>query len=216
MTFPLPITVSFGDGAGPDIMTATLNILRHANVPLHMHMVEIGQRAYHHGFRYGIPASCMDKIMEYKILLQAPMGPPPLGEYEVLDLAAYLECNRTILSEHDTNDVYIPKHASMQAVAHIGERYAFFEPTHGHFPELTDQDIANPSSMILAAVLMLEHLKLRTHAIAIKEALYRTLAEGYRTQDMVEDGLSVYVSTTEFASAIIERLDQKIVKFIND
>jgi len=204
MTDSIPVTVSFGDGIGPDIMTATLNVLRYARAPLRIHTVEIGRRAYHHGFRYGIPASCMDKIMEYKVLLHAPIGPPPAPEYESLNLAAYLQCDRTSMRQFDTTSLYIPKHSSMQAVAHVGEHYAFFEPAHGPCPELADQDIANPTGMILAAILMLEHLKLFTCAHAIQQALHHTLKDGCRTKDMA--GSFSHVGTTAFSEAIISRL----------
>ena len=40
----------------------------------------------------------------------------------------------------------------------IGDETALFEATHGTAPKYTDQDVVNPSSLILSAVMMLEHL----------------------------------------------------------
>ena len=211
MTHTIPITVSFGDGIGPEIMTSTLTILRYAKVPISVHMVEIGQRAYHHGFRYGIPASCMDTIMKHRTLLKAPHCPPPTSDYAQLNLPEYLHCDERISQSPDPNSVYISNGLTMQALGFIGKDYAVFEPEHSELSELADQDRVNPTAMILAAIMMLRHLALHDHAHTIKQALHQTLADGYRTADMesiLPEGTTI-VGTTAFTQAIIERLLDK-------
>lgn len=206
MTITTPITISFGDGVGPEIMYAVLNIIRHANVPISTHTIEIGARAYHHGFRYGIPAYCMDKIMENKILLMAPHASAPSNDFETLDIPAYLKCDHIYESQFDGVPFGISNMTNMKAKAFIGKEYAVFMPTHEHYPELEGQDVANPSGMLLAAILMLQHIGLEEKALMIERAWIQTLEDGYRTSDIVKTPYKMTSTTTEFIQHTIEKL----------
>jgi len=94
--------------------------------------------------------------------------------------------------------------------ANIGDRAAMFEAIHGSAPDIAGKDIANPSALLLSAVMMLEHLGLGTYAATIKNAWLRTLEDGIHTADIFTQGTSKEkVGTQAFALAVIERLGQK-------
>jgi isocitrate dehydrogenase (NAD+) len=86
--------------------------------------------------------------------------------------------------------------------ANIGKDYAIFEAVHGSAPDIAGKNIANPSSMILAAIQMLHHLQLTEPAERISRALRETILAGDRTTpDLGGSG-----STTDFTHAVISRL----------
>jgi isocitrate dehydrogenase (NAD+) len=86
--------------------------------------------------------------------------------------------------------------------ANIGKDYAIFEAVHGSAPDIAGKNIANPSSMILAAIQMLHHLQLTEPAERISRALRETILAGDRTTpDLGGSG-----STTDFTQAVISRL----------
>ncbi|QEY15279.1 isocitrate dehydrogenase [Cellvibrio sp. KY-GH-1] len=86
--------------------------------------------------------------------------------------------------------------------ANIGKDYAIFEAVHGGAPDIAGKNIANPSSMILAAVQMLNHLQLTEPAERITHALRETIRIGDRTTP----DLGGTSSTTDFTHAVISRL----------
>ena len=55
MTTKKRIAVAYGDGIGPEIMEATLRILKAAEVPLEYDVIEIGEAVYRRGILSGIP-----------------------------------------------------------------------------------------------------------------------------------------------------------------
>jgi isocitrate/isopropylmalate dehydrogenase len=67
-----PITVAYGDGIGPEIMEATLYILREAGANITVETIEIGERVRNMGAMSGILASALDTLRRNKILLRAP------------------------------------------------------------------------------------------------------------------------------------------------
>lgn len=98
--------------------------------------------------------------------------------------------------------------------ANIGEHCAMFEAIHGSAPRIAGQDAANPSGLLLAAVMMLVHIGQPEVAERVHNAWLRTLEDGYHTKDVYQDGSSVAkVSTTTFADRVIERLGQMPQKF---
>ena len=81
-------------------------------------------------------------------------------------------------------------------------RPPMFEPTHGSAPDIAGQGIANPTSVILAAALMLDHIDQPERARRIREAVRGAIAEGDRTTpDLGGEG-----STSSFTEAVISRL----------
>lgn len=87
MTFKkIPITVAEGDGIGPEIMAATLDILQATGAPLEIHKVEIGEKVYLRGFPSGIEPSTWEIIRKSKGFLKAPITTPQGGGFKSLNV----------------------------------------------------------------------------------------------------------------------------------
>lgn len=94
--------------------------------------------------------------------------------------------------------------------ANIGEHYAMFEAVHGSAPDIADQNIANPSGLLNAAIMMLIHIGQGEVASLIENAWKKTLEDGVHTVDIYNDKTSSKkVGTREFAAEIVKRLGQK-------
>jgi isocitrate dehydrogenase (NAD+) len=88
--------------------------------------------------------------------------------------------------------------------ANIGVDGAVFEAVHGSAPDIADQNLANPTALLLSGLLMLEHLGERQRAARIEAALHRVLLEGrVTTRD-----LGGQASTTEFTDAICREIQK--------
>ena len=86
--------------------------------------------------------------------------------------------------------------------ANIGKDKAIFEAVHGSAPDIAGKKIANPTALILAAALMLEHLDIGEKATAIRQAIRDVLA----SKDRLTPDLGGSSHTDEFAQAVVERL----------
>ena len=94
--------------------------------------------------------------------------------------------------------------------ANIGEQCAMFEAIHGSAPRRAGQNLANPSGLLLGAVLMLVHINQAEVADRVHNAWLRTIEDGIHTYDIFTEGVSTQkVGTKEFAAAVIARLGQK-------
>jgi isocitrate dehydrogenase (NAD+) len=86
--------------------------------------------------------------------------------------------------------------------ANLGERSAVFEAVHGSAPDIAGRNIANPTALLLSALMMLEHIGEAAAAARIGAALDQTLREGrVRTRD-----LGGSATTTEFTDEIVRHL----------
>ncbi|HEV2127306.1 MAG TPA: NADP-dependent isocitrate dehydrogenase [Thermomicrobiales bacterium] len=93
--------------------------------------------------------------------------------------------------------------------ANVGEHGAMFEAIHGSAPRRAGQDIANPSGLLLAGVMMLVHVGQSDVAERIHNAWLRTIEDGVHTYDIFDESVSKQqVGTREFAREVIERLGQ--------
>lgn len=93
--------------------------------------------------------------------------------------------------------------------ANIGESLAMFEAVHGSAPDIAGQDLANPSGLLSAAVMMLVHIGQPEVANKIQNAWLKTLEDGIHTGDIYDEKISKKkASTSEFADAIIKRLGE--------
>lgn len=337
----IPITVAEGDGIGPEIMAATLDILKAARVPLDIKKVEIGEKVYLRGFPAGIEPETWETIRASKGFLKAPITTPQGGGFKSLNVtirtslglyanvrpcvsySPYVEtkhpkmdvvivreneedlytgveyrqtqdsvhalkmitrpgCEKIIRyafeyarangrkkvtcftkdnilklsdglfhkifdeigpdypeieKEHwivdigaaklaDTPEAFdvivmpnlygdilsdvaaqIAGSVGLAGSANIGEHGAMFEAIHGSAPRRAGQNLANPSGLILASVLMLAHVGLPDAASTIHNAWLRTIEDGIHTYDIYEEKVSkAKVGTKEFAQAVIERL----------
>ncbi len=94
--------------------------------------------------------------------------------------------------------------------ANIGDHCAMFEAIHGSAPRRAGQNLANPSGLLLGAVLMLVHIDQPEVAEHAHNGWLRTLEEGVHTYDIYTEGISKQkVGTKEFADAVIARLGKK-------
>ena len=91
--------------------------------------------------------------------------------------------------------------------ANIGDSCAVFEATHGTAPKYAGKDKANPVSLILSGVMMLEHLGWPEAALAIEQAIQKTISGGVVTYDLARQMPDVReVRCSEFAECVVERL----------
>jgi isocitrate dehydrogenase len=337
----VPIAVAYGDGIGPEIMEATLHVLREAGAHLDVHRVEIGEKVYLSGHPTGITAQTWETIRHTRAFLKAPITTPQGGGFKSLnvtirsslglyanirpcvsyhpyistkhpqmdlvivreneeDLYAGIEYRQTpdvcaslklisrpgsekivryafeyarhqkrkqvtcfvkdnimkfsdglfhrvfdeIAAEYpdiqhnhwivdigaaklaDTPEQFdvivmpnlygdilsdvaaqISGSVGLAGSANIGDRGAMFEAIHGSAPRRAGQNVANPSGLLLAAVLMLEHVGQGEVGARIHNAWLTALEEGVHTYDVYKEGVSkVKVGTREFAHAIVKCL----------
>lgn len=336
------IVVAKGDGIGPEIMDATLQILESSGFKFNSHEVLLGEKAYLNNFLNGIEDSALDKIINYKNLLKAPLFTPqgkgyksanvtlrkilgmyanvrPNTTYEPIlksssklnvviireneeDTYAGIEHRQTndviqciklitrpgceriihyafeyarinkrkkvtcltkdnimkmsdglfhtvfdevakqypdIINEHLIVDIGTAKLASspenfdvvvtlnlygdiisdvvaeiagsigLAPSANIGQNCSMFEAVHGSAPDIANKDIANPSALLLSAVMMLVHLKESDIASLIHNAWLKTLEDGIHTGDMKLNNPTKMVGTKDFTQEIINRLGEK-------
>lgn len=339
-----PITVAYGDGIGPEIMTATLEILAAAGAQIEPEVIEIGEKVYLGGHPTGIPDDAWESLRRTKIFLKAPITTPSGGGYKSLNVTIrktmglyanvrpcmsyfpFIQTKHPVLDvviireneedlyggiEHrQTTDVYqclklisrpgcekiiryafeyarqngrkkvsafskdkimeftdgffhqifneIAKdypgieyeHQSLDigtakltdtpqefdvivipnlygdilsdvvaqittgsiglgGSSNVGDSCVMFEAIHGSAPTIAGQDLANPSGLLLAAVMMLVHIGQPEIAQTIHNAWLRTVEEGIHTGDIFRNGVSQErVGTKAFTQAVIKRLGQ--------
>jgi isocitrate dehydrogenase len=343
MSKSVPITVAHGDGIGPEIMAATLHILKAAGAALDIETIDIGERVYLAGNSAGIEPSAWDSLRRTKVFLKAPITTPQGGGFKSLnvtvrktlglyanvrpcvsyhpfvetkhpvmnvvivreneeDLYAGIEHRQTdqvvqclklisrpgsekivryafeyarknsrkkvtcftkdnimkltdglfhkvfdeiakdypdIENEHwivdigaaklaDTPEAFdvivmpnlygdvlsdvaaqIAGSVGLAGSANIGENVSMFEAIHGSAPRRAGQNLANPSGLLLGAVMMLVHIGQTDVAERVHNAWLRTIEDGVHTYDVYEEGKSKEkVGTKEFAEAVAKRVGQ--------
>ena len=80
------ITVAKGDGIGPEIMDATLDIIKAAGAQIEIDEIEVGEKVYLSGNTSGIAKSSWDTIRRNKVFLKAPITTPQGGGYKSLNV----------------------------------------------------------------------------------------------------------------------------------
>lgn len=86
MSIKTPITIAYGDGIGPEIMQATLDILAAAHARLDIEVIEVGEKVYLQGQTSGIPDSAWASLKRTKVLLKGPITTPQGGGYKSLNV----------------------------------------------------------------------------------------------------------------------------------
>jgi len=338
------ITVARGDGIGPEIMGATLHVLKEAGAQLDIHEVEIGEKVYLKGATTGIEPATWQAIKESEAFLKAPITTPQGGGFKSLnvtvrsalglyanirpcvsyapfivgnnpqmdvvivreneeDLYAGIEYRQTpnvyvshkimtrggcekivryafeyarhhgrkkvtaftkdnimkfsdglfhrvyeeigkeypgIEKEHWIVDIGAAKLATvpenfdvivlpnlygdilsdvaaemtgsvgLAPSANIGTHHAMFEAIHGSAPKRAGQNIANPSGLLLASVMMMAYLGEVEVATRMHEAWLATIEQGIHTYDIRQEGAKLKpVGTKEFAEAVVKNLGNK-------
>lgn len=149
-------------------------------------------------------------------------GRPPAGKIVVKDRIADIMFQQMLLrpAEYDViatpnlNGDYLSDAVAAEVGgvgiapgANIGDTMAVFEATHGTAPKYANQDKVNPGSLLLSGVMMLDYIGWSEAARAVEAAYTKTVADKIVTYDFarqMEDAREV--KTSEFASAVIERL----------
>src|SRR5436853_3072662 len=336
-----PITVAYGDGIGPEIMEATLHIIKEAGARIEIEPVEVGEKVYLRGINAGIEPGAWESLRRTRVFLKAPITTPQGGGYKSLnvttrvmlglyanvrpcvsyypfvdtrhpdmdvvivreneeDLYTGIEYRQThdmveslklisrpgsekivryafeyarshnrkkvtcfmkdnimkltdglfhkvfneIASDYpdleneawivdigsaklaDTPEAFdvivlpnlygdilsdiaaqVAGSVGLAGSANIGDRCAMFEAIHGSAPRRAGQNLANPSGLILAAVMMLVHIDQPDVATLVHNAWLRTIEDGIHTYDIYHPETSKEkVGTREFADAVIERM----------
>ncbi len=96
--------------------------------------------------------------------------------------------------------------------ANIGEGGAMFEAIHGSAPRIAGQNVANPTGLILASVLMLVHIGQAEAATKLHNSWLATIEEGIHTKDIASSHTKKVVGTKEFAEAVAERMGKRPFK----
>ena len=88
--------------------------------------------------------------------------------------------------------------------ANLGDDHALFEAVHGSAPDIKGKNIANPSAMIQAAIMMLRHLSEKAAANRISLALERVLMRG----EVLTPDLGGTATTKKFADEIVREIEK--------
>lgn len=86
--------------------------------------------------------------------------------------------------------------------ADLGEKAAVFEAVHGSAPDIAGKNLANPTALLMSAIMMLRHIGERSAASRIEGALNKVLAGREKTTA----DIGGKASTTEFTDAVIAAL----------
>src|ERR671926_1012890 len=97
--------------------------------------------------------------------------------------------------------------ASLGAPDATGRRKALYEPVHGSAPDIAGPGLANPLACVLSFAMLLRYsFDLPDAADLVERAVSATLDEGYRTPDIMQDGMT-RVGTAGMGDAVLKELD---------
>lgn len=82
----VPVTVAYGDGIGPEIMEASLRILKAAGARIAPEVITIGEAVYKKGISAGIEESAWDSLLRTKVFYKAPITTPQGGGFKSLNV----------------------------------------------------------------------------------------------------------------------------------
>ncbi len=85
----------------------------------------------------------------------------------------------------------------------VGTGGAIFEAVHGTAPDIAGQDKANPTALLLSAVMMLRHMELNSYADRIQTACFDVIREG----QTITGDLGGSAKCSEYTDAIIRKLE---------
>ena len=88
--------------------------------------------------------------------------------------------------------------------ANLGDTHALFESVHGSAPDIQGKNVANPTALILAAIMMLEYISENKAATRVRTALHTVLSRG----DCLTPDLGGSTGTTKFADAIRREIER--------
>ena len=82
----VPITVAYGDGIGPEIMAAVLDVVLEAGARLEIERIEVGEKIYRRGYTSGIEPQSWESLRRTGVLLKAPITTPEGGGVKSLNV----------------------------------------------------------------------------------------------------------------------------------
>jgi isocitrate dehydrogenase len=164
-----------------------------------------------------------DHIVTEEELWASHSGKKPDGRILVMDRIADSMFQQILLRPEDysviatpnLNGDYLSDAAAAQVGglgiapgANIGDHAAVFEATHGTAPKYAGKDMVNPGSLILSAVMMLEHMGWTRAAQLVVEGFEKTIAAKTVTYDFERQMQgATKVSTSQFARLIVEKIE---------
>src|SRR5436309_2184277 len=86
MARKIPITVAYGDGIGPEIMEATLHIIKAAGARIEIEPIEVGEKVYLRGISAGIEPTAWESLRRTRVFLKAPVTTPQGGGFKSLNV----------------------------------------------------------------------------------------------------------------------------------
>lgn len=143
------------------------------------------------------------------------------SDHHIIDIATARVANNpenfdVIVTENLYGDIIsdvaaeISGSVGLAGSANIGEEYAMFEAIHGSAPDIAGKNIANPSGLLNAAIMMLVHVGLNEHAEKIQNAWLATIEDGIHTGDIYDESKSkIKVGTDAFAKEVVSRFGKK-------
>ncbi len=82
----VPITVAYGDGIGPEIMAASLKVLKAAGARVDLEEIKIGKSVYEDGHSSGIATTSWESLRRTKVFYKAPITTPQGGGFKSLNV----------------------------------------------------------------------------------------------------------------------------------
>lgn len=123
---------------------------------------------------------------------------------EIFDVIVTLNLYGDIISDVAAE---ISGSVGLAGSANIGKEFAMFEAIHGSAPDIAGKNIANPTGLIQAAVMLLVHIGQYDIANKVRNALFKTIEDGLHTADIFNEKTSKQkLGTKEFTEAVIENL----------
>ena len=174
--------------------------------------------------RHKVTCMSKDNIMKmtdglfHKVFDEVRAGYPEIeAEHQIVDIGAARLATRperydVIVTPNLYGDILSDIAAEMTGSiglapsANIGEHVAMFEAIHGSAPDIAGRGIANPSGLLLAAVMMLVHVRQSSAAARLHNAWLKTVEDGLRTAELSGPDGGRAVGTEAFAEAVIERM----------
>lgn len=142
-------------------------------------------------------------------------------EYYIVDIGSARAASRT--DEFDvivTSNLYgdiisditaeVTGSVGLGGSGNIGEKFGMFEAIHGTAPDIAGKGLANPSGLLMGAVMMLNYIGQPEVAEKVHNALLVTLEDGIHTGDIyTKESSKQRAGTKDFARAVIDRIGQK-------
>lgn len=89
--------------------------------------------------------------------------------------------------------------------ANIGTKCSMFEAVHGTAPDIAGKDLANPTALMLAAAMMLDHIGMSDKATTLREVILSVLKKG----DVLTGDLKGSATTTEYTNALLREIEAR-------